>query len=263
MLVPATVVSTVVLVWFAFAPTVVSEYREPRAIPYVGHSLEMLGPSPLFMEWTYDNYTSKLLVYGRCSSDQFNKFLSIVDVQLNNGFENDVFSIDPQFNFDSPGLSYVDALPDFIRSSSRIAYNDPILLGLIETSTGSRIRVAIQRSPETGELSLPSAAAMAHRLQHAGGQNLSQPGKELTFGRPAKLRDVSLDLQEHILHDVRCIELLPQPPVDLQLGQQPQVLAVELQQIAQSFTVTPLRHPHELFRIRIGLGGVHELALPR
>jgi hypothetical protein len=24
-----------------------------------------------------------------------------------------------------------------------------------------------------------------------------------------------------------------------------------------------LRHPHELFRIRIGLGGVHNLALPR
>ena len=63
------------------------------------------------------------------------------------------------------------------------------------------------------------------------------------FPFPPELRKITLGFQEGLLDQVRGIDLALQPAADLQPGQQRQIPAIALQQLAQGGAMTRSRQP--------------------
>ena len=81
----------------------------------------------------------------------------------------------------------------------------------------------------TADIAPLGAAKAAHLVQQDVSQDLPQPGRQLGLGAAAKLRPVAHGLEHRLLHDVRRVELRPEPRLDLKPGQQAQPASIALE----------------------------------
>ena len=72
-------------------------------------------------------------------------------------------------------------------------------------------------------------AELTGGIDEAACQDRAQPRPQLEIGLATKLVESLMGLQERLLDDVGGVELPAQPGIELQLSQQPQILAVVLQ----------------------------------
>jgi hypothetical protein len=72
-------------------------------------------------------------------------------------------------------------------------------------------------------------AKSAHFVEQDMGKDLPQPGGQLGLGAPPKFRRVPHRLEHRLLHDVRRVELRPEPRLDLEAGEEAQPAPVALE----------------------------------
>jgi hypothetical protein len=65
-------------------------------------------------------------------------------------------------------------------------------------------------------------------------QDLPQPRQELCLGRASKLLEVPMGFQQRLLHKIRRTEPSTEPTIQLGLGQQMQVVPIQLQNASQA-----------------------------
>jgi hypothetical protein len=95
----------------------------------------------------------------------------------------------------------------------------------------------------------------ADEVGQAAGQDLPQPGGQLSVGAPAELVEAQRGLEQGVLHQVGGVGLPPQRGVQAGAGQEAQVVAVRVQQPVQGAglgAAGPLDQPAE-----VGAAGGH------
>ena len=70
---------------------------------------------------------------------------------------------------------------------------------------------------------LGRAAVAAHEVGRVVGQNLPQPGQPLLLAVPVEPVEIAVGLQHRLLHQVRGVDLPPQPGFDLRSGDKAQI----------------------------------------
>ena len=73
------------------------------------------------------------------------------------------------------------------------------------------------------------AGKVAHLVEQDMRQDLPQPGRQLGLGAAAELAIAPDGLEQRLLHDIRRVELGPEPRLDLKPGQEAEPASITLE----------------------------------
>ena len=91
---------------------------------------------------------------------------------------------------------------------------------------------------------------LAHQVQGVVRQDPPQPGQQLAPRGPLKAAEVPMRFEQRLLHQVRGIDLGPQPALHLHAGHAPQVIATGGEELLSARAVSLPRQAHELVQCR-------------
>src|SRR6516162_10713742 len=93
------------------------------------------------------------------------------------------------------------------------------------------------------------AEIVPHQVPQVVGKDLPQPTYQFFLRVSPELSEISVRLQERLLHQVGSIHLPLQPSVEVQSSEQGQVIAIQLQELAERGGIASQGATHQLLNI--------------
>ena len=100
------------------------------------------------------------------------------------------------------------------------------------------------------------AAVTPHEIGRVVIQDFAEPGEPFLLGAAVEPLEVAVGFQHRLLHQIRGVDLPPQPGFDLRSGDEAQVRAAQLEEPLPAFGVAPPR-PFDQSRISHGIVVAH------